>query len=82
MSRLKLYSFESASSIAYENDDLSLHDCQPMTAMAPSIILSDLSGIIKSSENSILNPSPAHTGHAPNGLLNEKLLGSNSGTAI
>ncbi len=51
-------------------------DCQPMAAMAPSFMLNEVSGIRRSGSNSILYPSPAHTGHAPNGLLNEKLLGS------
>ena len=61
---------------------LSAQDCQPRTVIAPSLILSDGSGIISSSENSILYPSPKHSGHAPNGLLNEKLLGSISSILI
>ena len=53
-----------------------MQDCQPMTCIAPSEIARLLSGIIKSSSNSILYPSPKHSGQAPNGLLKEKLLGS------
>ena len=40
------------------------------------------SGIISSASNSILYPSPKHSGHAPNGLLKEKLLGSISSMLI
>ena len=45
-------------------------------------MLSLLSGIIRSSSNSILYPSPKHSGHAPNGLLKEKLRGSISSILI
>ena len=61
---------------------LSVQDCHPITVIAPSLILRRLSGIIRSSSNSILYPSPKHSGHAPNGLLNEKLLGSISSILI
>ena len=47
-----------------------------MTTIAPWEILRDLSGIIRSISNSILYPRPKQSGQAPNGLLNEKLLGS------
>ena len=60
----------------------SLQDCQPSTTIAPSLIDSLVSGIIRSGSNSILNPRPAQHGHAPNGLLNEKLLGSISSMLI
>jgi len=50
--------------------------------MAPSLMLKDLSGIIRSSSNSILYPSPKHSGQAPKGLLKEKLLGSTSSMLI
>ena len=53
-----------------------------MTTMAPSRILRDLSGIIRSISNSILYPSPRQSGQAPKGLLKEKLLGSISSTLI
>ncbi len=65
-----------ASSVAYVKLDLSLHDCHPGTTIAPSIMDIVLSGIIRSSSNFILYPRPAHSGQAPKGLLNEKLLGS------
>ena len=54
----------------------------PVTTMAPSRILRDLSGIIRSISNSILYPSPRQSGQAPKGLLKEKLLGSISSTLI
>ena len=54
----------------------------PITVIAPSLMLSLLSGIIRSSSNSILYPSPKHSGHAPNGLLKEKLRGSISSILI
>ena len=38
--------------------------------------------MIKSISNSILYPSPKHSGQAPKGLLNEKLLGSTSSMLI
>ena len=71
-----MYSLHSACNTALVKLDLSPQDCQPVTAIAPSLILKLLSGIIKSSSNSILYPSPRHSGQAPKGLLNEKLLGS------
>lgn len=80
--QIKLYSFASARKIALVKLDLSAQDCQPMTVMAPSLMLSLLSGIIRSSSNSILYPRPKHTGQAPKGLLKEKLLGSTSLTLI
>ena len=46
------------------------------TAIAPSFRVRLSSGIIRSISNSVLNPSPVQQGHAPNGLLNEKLRGS------
>ena len=52
------YSLASASRIAPEKLCLSVQDCQPMTVMAPSAILRLLSGIIRSSSNSILYPNP------------------------
>ena len=55
---------------------LSLLDCHPITAMAPSFRLRLLSGIINSRSNSILYPKPKQSGQAPKGLLKEKLLGS------
>src|SRR5215831_12438835 len=45
---------------------------------APSRMLLDLSGIIRSGSNSILIPKPLHCLHAPKGELKEKLLGSRS----
>ena len=52
-------------------------------AIAPFIDTeTDLSGIIRSSSNSILYPSPKQSGQAPNGLLKEKLLGSISSILI
>ena len=47
--------------------------------MPPSLNERFLSGIIKSSSNSIFSPKPVHSGHAPNGLLNEKSRGCISG---
>ena len=57
-------------------------DCHPITDIAPSLRLRDVSGIIRSTSNSLLNPRPVQHGHAPNGLLNEKLLGSISSMLI
>ena len=82
MSRRNLYSLESASRIALVKLPLSVQDCHPSTTMAPSSMERDLSGIIRSSSNSILYPSPKHSGHAPKGLLKEKLLGSTSSTLM
>ena len=61
---------------------LSDADCHPMTVTQPSLKLRRLSGIIRSSSNSILKPSPKHSGQAPKGLLKEKLRGSTSSTLI
>ena len=82
VSRSNLYSLQRASRIALVKLDLSVQDCQPMTVIAPSLILSDGLGMIKSSANSILYPRPKQTGHAPKGLLKEKLLGSISSMLI
>ena len=76
VARLKSYSLASASRIALEKLPSLVHDCHPVTTMAPSRILNDLSGIIRSMSNSILYPSPRQSGQAPKGLLKEKLLGS------
>ncbi|KIR01176.1 hypothetical protein P261_02874 [Lachnospiraceae bacterium TWA4] len=73
-----MYSSHNASKTARVKLPSFVQDCQPKTTIAPSLILSVGSGIINFSSNSILNPRPAQTGHAPNGLLNEKLLGSTS----
>ena len=54
----------------------------PITAMAPSFRDLDLSGIIRSTSSSLLNPKPVHTGQAPKGLLKEKLRGSISSMEI
>ena len=59
-----------------------MQDCHPITVMAPSEMLKDLSGIIRSTSNSILYPRPKQSGQAPNGLLKEKLLGSISSILI
>ena len=50
----------------------------PQVAIAPSIMLKLLSGIIKSGSNSISVPSPSHFSHFPHGELNENNLGANS----
>ena len=47
-------------------------------AFTPSYNVLSLSGIIKSSSILIKYPIPVHVGHAPNGLLNENILGDNS----
>ena len=47
-------------------------------AFTPSYKVLFLSGIIKSSSILIKYPIPVHSGHAPNGLLNENILGDNS----
>ena len=49
---------------------------------APSAIDLLLSGMIRSGSNSILNPSPLHSSHAPNGLLKENIRGWSSSNAI
>ena len=59
-----------------------MQDCQPITAMAPWLMLSRLFGMMRSISNSILYPSPKHSGQAPKGLLKEKLLGSISSMLI
>ena len=82
VSREKLYSLASASRIALEKLPCVVQDCQPRTVIAPSLMLSFLSGIIRSISNSILYPRPRHLGQAPNGLLKEKLLGSISSILI
>ena len=74
--------FARASRIALVKLPLSVQDCQPITAIAPCEMLKDLSGIIRSMSNSILYPRPKQSGHAPNGLLKEKLLGSISSILI
>ena len=76
VSRLKRYSFARACKRALVKLPSSLLDCQPITWIAPSLILSLGSGIISWGSNSILYPSPKQTGQAPKGLLKEKLLGS------
>ena len=48
-------------------------------ALTPSYNVLSLSGIIKSSSIFIKYPIPEHFGHAPYGLLNENILGDNSG---
>src|ERR1700730_1044087 len=45
---------------------------------APSLMLSDGSGTTASGSTSMRIPSPVHAGHAPCGLLNEKLRGAGS----
>ena len=77
-----MYSFANALRIALVKLPSSAADCHPIATIAPSSILRLSSGIISSASNSILYPSPKHSGHAPNGLLNEKLLGSISSTLI
>ena len=47
--------------------------------IAPSLILFIRSGIIKSTSNLYLMPSPLQSGQEPYGALKEKSLGSNSG---
>ena len=59
------------------DQELSLLDeAKPVMARQPSFKESVLSGIIKSISNSCLYPRPLHSSQAPNGLLNEKDLGS------
>ena len=82
VAKLKSYSLARASRIALEKLPSFVQDCHPVTTMAPSRILRDLSGIIRSISNSILYPSPRQSGQAPKGLLKEKLLGSISSTLI
>ena len=82
VSRLNLNFLDNASSSACAKLFLSVQLCHPRTVIAPSLIESDLSGIISSSSNSIVYPRPKQSGHAPNGLLNEKLLGSIASTEI
>src|SRR5688500_12720531 len=62
--------------------DRNVAKCPVHGLIAPSIMLFDLSGIIKSGSNSILMPSPLHSLHAPNGELNEKVRGSKSPSEI
>ena len=49
---------------------------------APSSMLSDGSGTTASGSTSSRTPSPVHAGHAPCGLLNEKLRGAGSSIEI
>ena len=46
--------------------------------IAPPARLCDLSGITRSGSTSRRNPRPVQVGHAPYGVLNEKLRGSSS----
>ena len=54
----------------------------PQVAIAPSMMLKFLSGIIKSGSNSINVPSPSHLSHFPHGELKENNLGANSSMLI
>src|SRR5919201_4800702 len=58
--------------------DRNVAKCPDHGLIAPSSMLLDLSGIIKSGSNSILMPRPLHSLHAPNGELNENVRGSKS----
>src|SRR5919201_6428667 len=58
--------------------DRNVAKCPVQGRIAPSIMLFDLSGIIKSGSNSIFMPRPLHSLHAPNGELNENVRGSKS----
>src|ERR671925_1314146 len=62
--------------------DRNVAKCPVHGLIAPSSMLFDLSGIIKSGSNSILMPRPLHFLHAPNGELNEKVRGSKSPSEI
>ena len=52
--------------------------CQPVTDIAPSFRESFGSGTTSSSSTVSLKPRPEHSGHAPNGLLKENILGVSS----
>src|SRR5574344_197380 len=69
-----LYVFASASNIERFHSDSGLYG-----ASAPSLKLKDWSGIMRSLSYSIFSPRPVQSGHAPNGLLNEKRRGCRSG---
>ena len=50
--------------------------------MAPCFKLSSLFGTTRSTSTSLDSPSPLHTSQAPNGALNENILGDNSSMPI
>ena len=50
-------------------------DCQPRTAMAPSLMLKDLSGIIRSSSNSIFVSQSKALRTGPKGIIEGKAPG-------
>ena len=50
--------------------------------MAPCLILNSLFGITSSGSTSLLSPKPLHTSQAPNGALNENILGDSSSIPI
>ena len=78
-----MYFLASASRITLPYEPGSARDFHPGMVTAPlSIRLMLWSGMIRSKLNSCLEPKPAHSGHAPKGLLNEKVLGSNSSTLM
>lgn len=51
---------------------------EPHAAIAPCFIDRSLFGITKSGSTSLLSPSPLQVSQAPNGALNENILGDNS----
>ena len=71
------YSFSNDFNIAKVQES-SFNLPSPHVAIAPSIILKSLFGIIKSGSISINVPKPSHFSHFPKGALNENILGSNS----
>ena len=60
--------------------ELSSDADQPLAFIAPSEIERFLFGMIRSGSMRLKTPRPVHFSHAPNGLLNENILGASSPT--
>ena len=81
VSREKPYRFERASIKALPQL-FGSSNFQPAVVIAPSLI--EASGFCtqRSGSTFVWEPSPEHSGHAPNGLLNENILGESSSTLM
>ncbi len=71
-----------ARSVANPSNKRKKYSMPDQGAIAPSYIEIESSGMSSSSSTSSFVPIPVHSGHAPNGELNENDLGSNSSKDI